>query len=576
MRITIFFKAFFWYAVLAMVLLSIVLVYSIHTMRNHYIDTLTAHLSHLCSTLSLSVQALVDENNLAELNRLAVRMGEETGTRITVVDRAGVVLADSREDPLRMENHKGRPEIARALRGGVGSSTRFSDTMGGDMHYVAVPLVKDGQGIGVLRVSRFLTEIDDILWALDKRIITIAAVALLISLVGASVFSAALSRPVRDLISASRSVAAGDLDTRVILRSRDELRELGDSFNLMTERLQQLISELSRRREELASVISSIRDGVAVLDREGRIILNNDAFRSIVGEEYAAGKFYWEVLRSADFGDLVKAAGDEKRSVIGEIRHEGSVYSCGASFVEAEEEVVVWFHDITEIRNVEKVKKDFIVNLSHELRTPLTAIMGFIEAASDEVEGEARHYLDIVRRHTDRLTDIVEDLLELSELEDRGTSLDLEEVDLEAVVREVAGIFEQRLREKRLDLSVAAAMGTPCIMGDEYRLQQVFVNLIDNAVKYTESGGIAISIESEDDTVCATVSDTGIGIPEEHLGRIFERFYVVDKSRSRKVGGTGLGLSIVKHIVLMHGGDISAGSAPGGGTAFTITFPAAR
>ena len=170
MRITIFFKAFFWYAVLAMVLLSIVLVYSIHTMRNHYIDTLTAHLSHLCSTLSLSVQALVDENNLAELNRLAVRMGEETGTRITVVDRAGVVLADSREDPLRMENHKGRPEIARALRGGVGSSTRFSDTMGGDMHYVAVPLVKDGQGIGVLRVSRFLTEIDDILWALDKQL----------------------------------------------------------------------------------------------------------------------------------------------------------------------------------------------------------------------------------------------------------------------------------------------------------------------------------------------------------------------------------------------------------------------
>jgi two-component system phosphate regulon sensor histidine kinase PhoR len=575
MRVTVFFKAFFWYAVLAIVLLSTVLIYSISTMRDHYVDTLTAHLSTLGNTFSLNVQPLVETGDLPGLNRVAADVGEGTGTRITVIDRSGVVLADSKEDPLRMENHKDRPEISRALRGGVGSSTRFSETMGEDMHYVAVPLVRDGDVIGVLRVSRFLTEIDSVLWALEKRIITIALIALVISLVGAFVFSATFTRPVRDLIAASRNVANGDLDTRVILSGRDELRELGDSFNVMTARIQQLVGELSRRQEELSSVISSIRDGLAVLNNEGRVILSNEAFRSISGEADVDGKFYWEVLRNAAFGDLVKTASEEKRSIVGEVRLEGGVYSCGASFVEAQEEVVVWLHDITEIRSVEKVKRDFIVNLSHELRTPLTAMKGFLEAASDEVDDEARHYLDIVARHTDRLADIVEDLLDLSELEARGTELEVEEVDLEGLVREVACIFEQRVKEKGLALSISAGSEVPRVSGDSYKLQQVFVNLIDNAVKYTEEGRITITIGREGDMVTASVTDTGIGIPEEHRARVFERFYVVDKSRSRKVGGTGLGLSIVKHIVLMHGGDIAASAESGGGTTFKITLPVA-
>jgi two-component system phosphate regulon sensor histidine kinase PhoR len=575
MRITLFFKALFWYAALAIGLIGIILIYSIETMENNYLETLTTHLTNLGNALSTSVMPLVEQDRIAELNRLVVDMGEETGTRITVIDRAGVVLADSEEDPSRMENHRDRPEIGLALRGGTGTSTRFSETLGRDMHYVAVPLVEDEEVIGVLRVSRLLTDIDSVLWALKKRILTIAAVALVVSLIGATIFSATLSRPVKDLITASRSVAEGDLNTRVMLKSRDELRELGDSFNLMTERIQQLVLELSRRREELSSVISSIRDGLAVLDRNGRIILSNDAFRAVMGEDEVEGKLYWEVLRAADFGDLVKSASAGGRGAVSDIRLGGRLYSCGAAFVESQEEVVVWLHDITDIKDVERVKKDFIVNLSHELRTPMTAIKGFLETAGDEVGERGRHYLDIVKRHTDRLSDIVEDLLRLSELEDRGTELDLEEIDLEAVVVETMKIFEERLKGKGLALSITVGPGVPRIMGDEYKLQQVFLNLIDNAVKYTERGAISISIESESGMVGATVRDTGIGIPEEHIGRIFERFYVVDKSRSRKVGGTGLGLSIVKHIVLMHGGGISVSSMPGEGTAFTVTLPAA-
>ena len=576
MKITVFFKALFWYAVLAIALLSTVLIYSIDTMRDHHIEGLTSHLANLAGALSLSAIPLIEEGNLAELNRIAAELGRQTGTRITVIDRDGTVLADSREDPLRMENHRDRPEITQALAGGVGSSTRFSETMGEDMHYVAVPLVNNGEVIGVLRVSRFLTEVDSVLWELEKRILTIGAIALVLSLIGAFVFSATLSRPVKDLIAASRSVAEGDLETRVILRGRDELRELGDSFNIMTGQIQQLFGELSRRREELVSVISSIRDGLAVLDGDGRVLLNNRAFSTIVDEEEVEGRFYWEVLRSAEFGDLVKRANEERRSVAGEMRLGGKIYSCGASFVDAQQEVVVWFHDITEIRGVERIKKDFVVNLSHELRTPLTAIKGFLETASDEVGDEVRHYLDIVKRHVDRLADIVEDLLSLSELEDRGSELEIGDVDLEGIIRDVVTIFEQRISEKGLGVAISVAEGIPNIAGDEYRLQQVFLNLIDNAVKYTEEGSIAVTIGHHDGVVTVDVSDTGIGIPEAHRARVFERFYVVDKSRSRKVGGTGLGLSIVKHIVLMHGGDISVSSNPGGGATFSITLPVAR
>lgn len=576
MKITVFFKALLWYAVLAIALLSTVLIYSIDTMRDNHVEGLTSHLANLAGALSLSAMPLIEEGNLPELNRIAVELGRQTGTRITIIDRAGTVLADSREDPLRMENHRSRPEITQAFEGAVGSSTRFSETMGEDMHYVAVPLVKNGEVMGVIRVSRFLTEVDSVLWELEKRILTIAVIALVISLIGAFVFSTTLSRPVKELIAASRSVAEGDLETRVILKGRDELRELGDSFNIMTGQIQKLVGELSRRREELVSVISSIRDGVAVLDSDGRVLLYNRAFSSMVGEEEIDGRFYWEVLRSAEFGDLVKRTNKERRGVVGEMRLAGRVYSCGASFVEAKEEVVVWLHDITEIKGIERIKKDFVVNLSHELRTPLTAIKGFLETASDEIGDEARHYLDIVKRHVDRLTDIVEDLLSLSELEDRGGELELGEVDLEGIIRGVVTIFRRRISEKGLGITVAVAEGIPSIAGDEYRLQQVFLNLIDNAIKYTEKGNIAVTVGCDDGMVTVNVSDTGIGIPEAHRARIFERFYVVDKSRSRKVGGTGLGLSIVKHIVLMHGGDISVSSKPGGGTTFSINLPVSR
>jgi two-component system phosphate regulon sensor histidine kinase PhoR len=242
-----------------------------------------------------------------------------------------------------------------------------------------------------------------------------------------------------------------------------------------------------------------------------------------------------------------------------------------AVYINSLDKIVINLRDITDIRNLEKIKRDFVVNVSHELRTPLTAIKGYLETI--RVKGDDRHYLEIVKRHTDRLIRIVEDLLTLSELEEKGIRLENEDVDLKAIVENVVKMFEQKIKEKELGIKIIVEDDLPLVTGDSFKLEQVFINIIDNAIKYTDKGEVIITLRREDGYVRAEVKDTGIGIPEKHLSRIFERFYTVDKSHSRRLGGTGLGLSIVKHIVSLHGGRVDVSSKPGGGTVIGFEIP---
>jgi two-component system phosphate regulon sensor histidine kinase PhoR len=285
------------------------------------------------------------------------------------------------------------------------------------------------------------------------------------------------------------------------------------------------------------------------------------------------GKFYWEVLREPNFSDLIKKVQQEKRSRTEELSLDEKSYLCSATYLDSRGETVITLHDITEVKKVEKIKKDFIMNISHELRTPLTAIKGFVETLEEEVDRDKRHYLEIIKRHTDRLINIVKDLLILSELEEKETKLEVEEVDVAALVKDIMKIFEQKLKDKRLEVEVKVEEKIPSVKGDPFKLEQMFINLIDNAVKYTEKGKITIAVERKEDRIAIEVKDTGIGIPREHISRVFERFYVVDKSRSKRLGGTGLGLSIVKHIALLHGGEVAVESDPGKGTSFTVLLP---
>ncbi|HTW91123.1 MAG TPA: ATP-binding protein [bacterium] len=395
-------------------------------------------------------------------------------------------------------------------------------------------------------------------------------------------FARGLARPVRDLTVAFRKLSAGEFDVRVMLGKRGRLRELGDSFNEMAFNTKTLVAELRQQREALNAIVGSIQEGLAVVDSSGRIVLANASFRKLAGEPKVEGRHYWEVIREPDFVELVRAVTTESPTAVRQLQIGGQDFACSASYLSAANQVVLTCHDNTEVARAARMKKDFVQNVSHELRTPLTAIKGFAETMETTVDSNNRPYLETIIRNTDRLVSLVKDLLALSELEEHGTELQLEDVDLSQVAAQMLVLFEKAASDKGLALKLSSSGWSGSLRADRFKLEQVFTNLLDNAVKYTEKGEIEVTL-SRDSAVgsgasgneCAVIEvrDTGPGIAPEHLPRLFERFYVVDKGRSRQLGGTGLGLSIVKHIVLLHGGEVSVRSTLGVGTAFRIVLP---
>jgi two-component system phosphate regulon sensor histidine kinase PhoR len=395
----------------------------------------------------------------------------------------------------------------------------------------------------------------------------------LVSLLGAFLISRSLSEPIKELSAASSQVASGNFGTKVYLKNRDELGLLAKSFNHMTVQIENLVSELTGQKEELKSIISSIDEGIITLDTDGKILLSNPSFQDIIQSENVDGKFYWEVVRKPDFNEFIKTTRDEKKNNSQEIEFGERTLLCSAAYLSSREELIVTFYDLTKIKEVERIKKDFIVNVSHELRTPLTAIKGYVETLSEDIDEGGKHYLKIIERNTDRLINIVNDLLTLSGVEEKEIDPEFEDVNLQKVTENVLKIFEQSIAAKNLSLVFNIEKDLPSIKGDIFKLEQMFINLVDNAVKYTDEGSIGVELKREDGKVIAVIQDTGIGIPQKDIGRIFERFYVVDKSRSRSQGGTGLGLSIVKHIARLHSGDVQVESTEGQGTKVTIEFP---
>ena len=573
MRKSLFFRLFGGYLLIVLVISTLIPVLSFKIIRTHYLNTLTGDLKNLGESLILSAAPLLVEGRFEELDTLTKKIGGRINTRITVIDLEGTVLADSERDPKSMENHKTRPEVIQALKNSFGTSLRFSTTVEEEMLYMALPIQTNGTILGVLRVSLFLTSINSLLNDLKMSIIYIAIVIIVICLLGAGFFSRSLSRPIRQLVSFSHRVASGDFSVRASLKNNGELKELADSLNHMTEQMKTLFTELSSQKEELDSIISSLPEGLLLLDEKGRILLSNESFDKIVRQDLVKGRFYWEVIRETMFGELVRKVVEKKRNSDEEVVLNGKIFSCSATLLESRKEIIVVLHDITQAKNLEKMKKDFVVNMSHELRTPLTAIKGFVETLEEEINGKEQHYVEVIKRHTDRLINIVGDLLSLSELEGKGTELEIEEVKVKNLIKDIVRIFEPKLREKNLALRLEVDNNLPSIKADPFKLEQMFINLIDNAIKYTDKGKIRISVKKTEKKIRIEIEDTGIGVSEEQLPRIFERFYVVDKSRSKKLGGTGLGLSIVKHIVLLHNGSIDVESSPGSGTKFSITLP---
>jgi len=574
MKRSIFLKIFGGYLIISLALAFLILLFAFNAFRSFYLDTLANDLQNLGNSLKLQVAPLLRENRYAELDAFLKDFGQKIGTRITVIDREGIVLADSDENPSEMDNHGFRPEIMTAFSGSVGRSVRYSRTVNESMLYVAQPVDESGTVSNVLRVSLYVKDINDLLVNVRKNIWLFGLIIIIISLVGALFFSRSLAKPLQELSSASRRIADGNFNTKVFLRKGDEFRDLAESFNFMTEHIKRLFDELSTRKEQLNSILRSMEEGLIVLDENGRIVMTNASFQQIVQSEEIEGKLYWEVIRDPVLGDLIQKVKDEKRNYADDIELSGKFYLASVTLIPAKEEIVVTFHDITEIRRVERIKKDFILNVSHELRTPLTAIKGFVETIEQDAAKKHKNYLEIIKRNTDRLINIVKDLLVQSELDDKYIRLEMEDVDVSQLIANIGKIFEPQCEQKGLAFRVHTESDFPKkIKGDPFKLEQLFVNVIDNSVKYTEKGGITINLSKINHDVFVTIEDTGIGIPEAELPRIFERFYVVDKSRSRRLGGTGLGLSIVKHIVLLHNGEVSIKSSVNQGTKVTVRLP---
>jgi two-component system phosphate regulon sensor histidine kinase PhoR len=337
--------------------------------------------------------------------------------------------------------------------------------------------------------------------------------------------------------------------------------------------LKTYVTDLTAEKETLDTILNSIQEGIIVTDKSGKIMLYNDSFQGIVKTQTIRGKFFWELIRSAKVGSMFESLSTENNMLSDNIKLDGRNYLCSISFLSSSGQIVLTLHDITQIMQLSTIKKDFVVNVSHELRTPLTAIKGFVETLEVEKVGKSKRYLEIIKRHTDRLISIVQDLQQLSELE-AMEQLEPETVNLAQLLQPILKMFETQLASKGLDVELN--LDDVEVSADPFKLEQVFINLIDNSIKYTEKGRITISAEQDAKQTRIVVQDTGIGIPKEHLPRIFERFYVVDKSHSRKMGGTGLGLSIVKHIVQAHRGTITIESEVRGGTKVTITLPRAQ
>jgi two-component system phosphate regulon sensor histidine kinase PhoR len=573
MKKSIFFKTFFSFLMIMVLVILLVFLFSSNIIRSQNLDSIHHGLGQLAASLRRNFVPLLASRDAAALDVLVKELGKEMDIRLTVIAPDGRVLADSQGDPLRMENHADRPEFILALQGLPAEFSRVSSTLHRAMLYQAVPMRSGGRVVGVLRLSLFESSIDRGLIGIRRKIITFLAVLLVLALGAAFLYARHLTEPIKRLTRAAQQVAAGDFSPRVRINRRDELRQLAEDFNHMVEQQRALLESVQRQQLELETILASIGEGLLVLDHGGRIILANQSFKKICQLRECQGRLYWEALRDARFNELIKRSLENRQDTRGELDIDEIVYLVHVSPLSVEGLIIVTFSDISEYKRLEKIKRDFVSNLSHELRTPLTAIKGFVETLAEESPAKNRNYLEIISRHTDRLVNLVNDLLTLSEMEEPRMRLEKSHIDLRQLAENVAAIFAGRCREKNIHLDVTASADLPLFFGDPFRLEQLFINLVDNAVKYTERGEIRVSLAGREREIEIRVKDTGPGIAAEHLPRIFERFYVVDRSRSREQGGTGLGLAIAKHIVLLHDGRIEAVSQPGQGTEFIVTLP---
>jgi two-component system phosphate regulon sensor histidine kinase PhoR len=508
------------------------------------------------------------------LKEMAEEEAHITETRVTIIARDGKVLADSEADPQTMENHAGRPEILAALRGQDGVATRLSATVGKPLLYVAVP-----SGDKVVRLAYPVANILSHMTEVRATLLRATALALVFALALAVAVAQRISSRLKRIVAFAERVSAGDLTARIEESGKDEIAQMAMALDRTARRLEESFSAMRESRSDLEALLNSMKDGVIAVSPEMKVLWANEAMTGIVRRPVRMGAPVTELVRHPDFLSTLRAA---LRSRQRETTIAPSLAGRGSFSVTAEPlpdgGVVSVLHDITEIERVEKTRRDFIANVSHELRTPLTSIRGYAETLLDSEplsNGNVRDFLQVIRRNAERMSRLTEDLLVLARVESGEEKLDLRPQPVQALVAEAVASMEENARGAEVEIALAEVPDTE-VLADPYAIHQVFANLVSNALRYAQSGKrVLLGAKERSGSVEFFVQDFGPGIASEHLPRIFERFYRVDKARSRETGGTGLGLAIVKHIVLNHGGAVRVESTVGHGSSFFFSLPKA-
>ena len=563
--------------------------YAAQSMHRFYVEQTATDLETRAKLTQNEFMPLLVSEDRSSIDQLCKHLGRDSNTRITAILPSGEVVGDSEETPSRMDSHADRPEIRAAIHGQSGSSVRYSKTLQRNTMYVAIPVRKNGAIIGVIRASLPLYSVEQPFRKLRIELIGGALFLVLLAGVGSFAVSRRLSRPIEEMKQAAERFALGNLSHRVPVPESEELGGLAEVLNRLAAELGEKIALLEHQRNEQGAIFASMLEGVVAIDERERVINLNPAAERLLGirSEDALNHSLQEAIRNSDLHKLVDQAFEKNEPVEGDIvlygdgqdRYLQAHVTTLRSTLGRNVGALVVLNDVTRLRKLENLRRDFVANVSHELKTPITSIKGFVETLQEGAVNnpeDAQRFLGIIAKHADRLNSIIEDLLSLSRIEQQSgySQVALENAPVCDVLNSAIQLCQPKAAAKDIRIKLDCAQSLTAKINPPL-LEQAIVNLIDNAVKFSNPGKpIHVQALASDDAIRISVQDEGCGIPAEHLTRIFERFYRVDKARSRQLGGTGLGLSIVRHIALAHGGNVDVTSKVGQGSTFTIKLPA--
>jgi two-component system, OmpR family, phosphate regulon sensor histidine kinase PhoR len=522
----------------------------------------------LNNELVINILQNQNPNNLKDFFAMNIKSSE---LRETLVDKDGNVLSDSLVDPATMDNHNSRQEVIDARKYGFGYSVRYSNTTKTETMYYATAF---GDGY-IVRSAITMKSISSMLWKYGQIYIIIMIASLIVTIIFSSRLARALVKPIKDLEDTTHRISQGELHERVRVHSNDEIGDLALTFNNMADRLENSFKDTTQKQTELEAVLKSMDSGVIAVDRDFRVMLINPYAKKIFGiNRDIIGEKLLKTIRDFELEDIIKNKEYQRElTIFWPVKRDLRIKTADIIYGSEHMGTVAVIHDITDIKKLENMRSQFVANVSHELKTPLTSIKGFAETLRYVEDEETRvKFLNIINDEAERLSRLISDILTLSQIEQTRGIKD-EPVDVSAAVSQVVMLVKNSADKKNIKL-LTEGDKIEGLHGDPDLLKQMLINLVDNAVKYSGEGSqVVISTGMKDGYGVLSVRDNGIGIPKEHLERLFERFYRVDAARSREQGGTGLGLAIVKHIVLGFKGTIEVDSEPDRGSKFTVKLP---